>query len=112
MGVEYAAERRLLADDEIESIQRSHYPLLEAQPRLDLLDLARWLRARRAHSRDIIHDLRRTHRGKGEPRGMAAEAASERGISAKKQVFARALKRVNARLELLLKEERRGECQE
>lgn len=107
MGVAYSAERGLLAEDEIGPIERSHLPQLEAQPREELLDLARWLRARRARARDILHDRRRLRRGKGEPRGTAAEQASERGLAAKKQIYARALKRVNARIEALDDEARR-----
>jgi hypothetical protein len=110
MGVAYSAERGLLAEDEVEPIERSHLPLLEAQPRAALLELARWLRARRARARDILYDRRRLRRGKGEPRGTAAEQASERGLAAKKQIYARALKRVNARIEALDDAARRAEA--
>jgi hypothetical protein len=98
MGVEYRAERGLLAADEIAPVERSHFPQLETLPREELLDLARWLRARRGRASDIIKDRRRLRRGKAEARGGADGSASERGLAAKKQVFARALRRVNARL--------------
>jgi hypothetical protein len=48
--------------------------------------------------RGSIEHRRRARRGKAEPRNTAAESSSERGAAAKKQIFARALKRVNARL--------------
>jgi len=108
MGVSYATERGLLAEDEIGPIERSHFPLLEAESRDGLNELARWLRDRRARARDIIHDRRRARRGKGESRGTGDGASSERGLAAKKQVYARALKRVNARIELLQAEARRA----
>lgn len=106
MGAAYASERGLLAEDEIGPIERSHFPLLEAESRGSLVELARRLRSRRARARHIIHDRRRARRGKG---GSADGAASERGLAAKKQVYARALKRVNARIDHMLAEQRRAE---
>lgn len=108
MGVAYATERGLLAEDEISLIERSHFPQLEGESRESLGELARWLRDRRARARDIIHDRRRVRRGKGESRGTDG-AASERGLAAKKQVYARALKRVNARIDALAAERKRAE---
>lgn len=108
MSVAYASERRLLAEEEIEPIQRSHFPLLEGLSREELLDLARWLRSRRARARDLLRDRRRVSRGKAEPRGAPPAPGGERGLAAKKQVFSRALKRVNARLGAVLAEERRA----
>jgi hypothetical protein len=98
MSISLASERRLLAQDEFEPVVRSHYPLIEEFSHHELVDLARWLRDRRARARDIVHGRRRVARGKAQSRGTASETASERGLSAKKQVFANALKRVNGRL--------------
>jgi hypothetical protein len=111
MGIAFAAERRLLAEDELEPIQRSHFPLLEGLDRDALLDLARWLRERRNRARDLVRDRKRAGRGKADPRGGGAPGAgphAERGLLAKKQVFAGALKRVNARLDAVLAAERRA----
>jgi hypothetical protein len=107
MGVEFATERRLLSEDEIGPVLSSHYPELGGMAPDDLIGLARWLRARRARARDIIYNRRRILRGKGELRGTATENASERGLAAKKQVFGRALKRVNGRIARLKAEEKR-----
>ena len=107
MGVEIAAERRLLSQDEYPFVARSHYPALGDVPRGELVPLARWLRERRARARDIVRGRRRIRSGKAEPRA-AAEPPSERGLSAKKQVFARALRRVNSRIERLRAEEKRA----
>jgi len=106
MGIPVAAERRLLSEDELGPVAQSHYPELESLSRDQLIDLARWLRARRARARDIVHDRRRVRRGKAEPRNPAAETPSERGLAAKKQVFSHSLRRVNSRLNRLLADER------
>lgn len=98
MSISLASERRLLAQDEFEPVVRSHYPLIEDLSHQELVDLAKWLRDRRSRSRDIVRARRRVARGKVESRGTATETASERGLSAKKRVFANALKRVNGRL--------------
>lgn len=108
MSVEFAAERRLLAEDEIEPVIRSHYPELDGLAPEDLIGLARWLRDRHGRARDIIRDRRRIRRGKAEARGTATEGASERGLAAKKQIFARGLKRVNGRLAALRAEKKRA----
>jgi hypothetical protein len=109
MSISLASERRLLAQDEFEPVVRSHYPLIEDLSHQELVELARWLRDRRARTRDIVHGRRRVARGKAEPRGTANETASERGLSAKKQVFANALKRVNGRLATMAAAARRAE---
>lgn len=108
MGVEIAAERKLLTEDEYGPVARSHHPAVRELGRDELVALARWLRERRARARDIVRGRRRVRRGKAEPRGAAAEPPSERGLSAKKQVFARALRRVNGRIERLRAEEKRA----
>ncbi len=108
MGVEIAAERRLLTEDEYGPVARSHHPAVRELGRDELVELARWLRAQRARARDIVRGRRRVRRGKAEPRGTAAEPPSERGLLAKKQVFARALRRVNGRIERLRAEEKRA----
>jgi hypothetical protein len=107
MGVEIAAERRLLSQEEYEPVARSHYPAVGELARDELVQLARWLRSRRNRARDIVRQRRRLRQGKATPRGATPELPSERGLSAKKQVFARALKRVNSRIELFRAEERR-----
>jgi hypothetical protein len=109
MSIPLVSERRLLADDEFQPLVRSHYPLIENLSRQELVDLVKWLRDRRGRARDIVRGRRRVARGKADARGTANETASERGLSAKKQVFANALKRVNARLARLAAASRRAE---
>ncbi len=98
MGVEFAAERRLLTEEEIGPVVSSHYPALAEVAEGELPGLARWLRERHGRARDLIRARRRVYRGKADARGTAAETASDEGLSLKKQVFARGLKRVNNRL--------------
>lgn len=108
MGAPFAAERRLLAENEIGQVIRSHYPELDGLKREELVDLARWLRSQHGRLRDTMRERRRIHRGKADPRGSATESAGERSMAEKKQVFARGLKRVNARLGHLRAEEKRA----
>ncbi len=108
MSTSIADERQLLAADEYELVARSHYPALAGLKREELLELVRWLRDQRGKFRGQIQHRRRVRRGKAEARNAAAEQASERGMAAKKQVFARALKRVNGRLDSVLASEKRA----
>ena len=108
MSTSIADERRLLAADEYEPVARSHYPALAGLKREELLELVRWLRDQRGKFRGQIEHRRRVRRGKADARGTAAEPPSERGVAAKKQVFARALKRANARLDGVLAAEKRA----
>lgn len=107
MGATFATERRLLAEDEIGQVIRSHYPELDELGSEDLVNLARWLRSQHGRMRDTMRERRRIHRGKAEARGSATESAGERSMAEKKQVFARGLKRVNARIGHLRAEEKR-----
>ena len=111
MAIAHAAERRLLSEDEREPILRSHFPILETLDREGLQDLARWLRDRRDRARDLVRDGRRAGRGKAEPRGGTPGPGphAERGMRAKKQIYANALKRVNARLDAILAEQKRAQ---
>ncbi len=108
MGVEFTAEQGLLAESERDPVERSHYPALEDLPREEVVELVKWLRGQHGRARDIIRDRRRVRRGKADPRGATTETPSERGLAAKKQVFARALKRVNARLSQISAASRRA----
>ena len=107
MSTSIADERRLLANEEYEPVARSHYPALAGLEREELVELVRWLRERRGKFRGQIEHRRRVRRGKADARTAAAEPPSERGVAAKKQVFARALKRVNNRLDSVLTHEKR-----
>ena len=106
MSLTFATERRLLSEEELDPIRRSHFPLLEDLPREEVQELARWLRARRNRARDLMSDHRRAKRGKSAAAMPVPDG--DRGLAAKKQVFAGGLKRVNARLDALLAAEKRA----
>ena len=106
MSTSIADERRLLAADEYERVARSHYPGLAGLQRDEALDLVRWLREQRGKFKGQIH--RHVRRGKAAAREETDKPASERGLAAKKQVFARALKRANGHLDRLLAAEKRA----
>jgi hypothetical protein len=109
MGAAFKFERRLLDENEWEPVARSHYPILDSLTREEALDLARWLRERRARAQGLVRQTTRVRRGKAEPRGAAPpEPHAERGLAGKKQIFARALKRVNSRLAIFATEARRA----
>lgn len=110
MGVAFASERRLLSEAEFEPVLNSHHPVIAELERDQLIDLARLLRDHRNRARDLLKGQRRSARGKGEGRGGASEPANAHGLAAKKQVFARGLKRVNARLADLRAEANRAEA--
>ncbi len=94
MGASFAAERRLLSEEEIAFIRRTHMPAISALTHEEALEVARWVRERHDRAQGMVRDLRRARRGKT----LADGAPSERGLAAKKQVYARALKRLNNKL--------------
>jgi hypothetical protein len=104
MATSIAAERRLLGDD-FSLIANSHHPALAALSTEDAVALARLLREHRDRLRGMVHANRRARRGKGEPR---AAAGHDPALLRRKQAFAAALKRVNARIETLHGEARRA----
>ena len=106
MSTSIADERRLLAADEYEPIARSHYPSLANLPREELLDLVRWLRDQRGKFKGQVR--RRVRSRKADAKNEADKPDSERGLAAKKQVFARALKRANGHLDRVLAADKRA----
>lgn len=110
MSVGIASERRFLSEEELQQVRLSHYPDLNDLDAESTLSLARWLRDKRDRIRGIIADRRRARRGKASTGGVAAAQSSERGLAAKKQVFARGLRRVNARLDRFRLDKRREEA--
>jgi hypothetical protein len=105
MSTSIADERRLLAAGEYESVARSHYPSLANLQREELLELVRWLREQRGKFKGQIR--RRVRRGKAAA-NEADKPDRERGLAAKKQVFARALKRANGHLDRVLAADKRA----
>lgn len=93
MAITRREEQRLLSHEEATLVAPSHHPELGQLSADDLRALAERIRAQQRRARDLVREATRARRGKGEARGAATSA--ER-LSEKKQVFAAALRRVNA----------------
>jgi hypothetical protein len=106
MAQSIATEKRVLSEGEFAHVAQSHYPALAGLEPAALADLARRLRDYRAKARDIAGQRTRAKRGKPGP-VPAASAPGETRVREKKQIFAAALKRVNARLDRHTAERRR-----
>lgn len=106
MALTLREERALLGHEGFALVAPSHYPAIESLPPEALRALALRLRAAHARARDLIREGRRARRGKGEARAAAGQEAEK--ATRRKQAFAAALKRVNARFEALARERRRA----
>jgi hypothetical protein len=100
MSIPCKFERSLLSHEENETIRLTHHPAIYEVEAVELEAMRPRLRKMHEKERTLGRHKRRETRGKAEPRGTSfpgnAEHASER-----KQVFAAALKRVNAELRRL-----------
>lgn len=85
-------ERRLLAADEFETVEATHYPRLQELSEKELADTIRRLRTLRDRARDLVNRQGREMRGKASPKGREA-AADNSGSKEKLQVLAAALQR-------------------
>ena len=94
MATTIRTERRLLAADEFEQVQRTHHPELGKLGASELAELRRRIREMRDKAQDIARRQRREMRGKEAPRG-ARPAGDHTGTSIKAALLAAALKRLN-----------------
>jgi hypothetical protein len=100
MAMSRKDEQRLLSHEEWQLVAATHQPEIAALGRAELVDQRRQLRALRDRERSLAHEKRRIARGKAEPRGGSFPGTQERPKE-RKQLFAAALKRVNAGIERL-----------
>jgi len=100
-------ERALLGHDAFGLVAQTHYPTLATLPAEELRAIAARLREQHSRARDLLREGRRARSGKGPAR--AAATAEEGRLAERKQVYAAALRRVNARFEALTHERRRAE---
>lgn len=98
MAVRSHPPKQILTGAELDAVQQSQHPGVKTLSHAELVALARRLREHRSKAGDIARSRRRIQRGKAEPRGAGA-TPDESGVLVKKQVFAAALRRVNARLD-------------
>ncbi|WP_037450046.1 hypothetical protein [Skermanella stibiiresistens] len=104
MGIPISAEKRMLASNEFEIVERTHYPNICGLSKKELSDVLRVLRDYRSKARDRAQQQRREMRGKAEPRGIAP-ASDNSGTETKRKIFTGALKRVNRELARIEKAE-------
>jgi len=100
MSVPCKFERSLLSQDEHEAIRLTHHPAIYDVEVAELEAMRPRLRQMRDKERTLGRHKRREERGKAEPRGTSFPGTTEHA-SQRKQIFAAALKRVNAELKRL-----------
>lgn len=87
-------ENSVLREDERDTVARTHYPEIFDADDKALADLRQRIRALHEKERTLTHQLRRSIRGKAEPRGGSFPGNVERPAR-RKRVFAHASKRLN-----------------
>jgi hypothetical protein len=100
-------EKRLLPHEEYAFLETTHYPALQSVAAEELRALAARLREQHARARDVLRAGRRARSGKGSA-GAASNAEAGR-LTERKQLYAAALKRVNARFAAVSDERLRAE---
>ena len=94
MSLSIKAESFVLKQDEFELVSQTHYPaLLEANDE-SLATMQQRVRALQDRERTLVRSMRRSIRGETETRGASFPGNVEKP-SRRKQVFTRALKRLN-----------------
>lgn len=93
-------EARALGADELELVEKSHHPALQALPDGELSGLAKQLRERRDQAKAEAERHRREMRAKGPlpPVGPARDAGprpADAGPRTRLQILAKAIRRVN-----------------
>lgn len=100
MSVPCRFERSLLSHEENETIRLTHHPAIYEVEVAELEAMRPRLRKMRDKERTLGRHKQRETRGKAEPRGTSFPGTAQHS-SERKQVFAAALKRVNAELRRL-----------
>src|SRR3954447_3909543 len=97
MSLSCKREHGLLSHEEYETIRVTHHPAIYGVGGTELQELRPRLRGMRDRERTLARQKRRELRGKAEARGGSFPGLAERP-QRRKQVFAAALKRVNAEI--------------
>ncbi|MBU3077253.1 hypothetical protein [Sphingomonas quercus] len=95
MSASRRTEARLLSHDEQQLVRTTHHPAIYEHGLDALHELRRRLRALRDRERTLLHHKMREIRGKAEPRGGSFPGLADHP-GRRRQLFAQALKRVNA----------------
>ncbi|MEA3543550.1 MAG: hypothetical protein U9R77_15735 [Pseudomonadota bacterium] len=102
MSISSKAERRFLSHEDWEVVRQTHHPEIYQQSRDDLDNLRKRLRTLRSRERTKLRQTEREVRGKADPRGGSFPGNVDQPRR-RKQIFAGALKRVNAEVGRLRK---------
>lgn len=97
MAMSTKMEHRLVTHDEFEIVAETHHPGIHDLSTEALTAARQRLRDLRAKERTLSRDMQRAIRGKGEQRGRSFPGNADKPAR-RKQVFAHALRRVNAEL--------------
>ena len=87
-------ESKLLTHEELQLVQVTHHPAIYEQGLKELTALQGRLRTERAKLRTLVNRSRRIHRGKPDARDDKAPANAQH-LAERKQIFAKALRRVS-----------------
>lgn len=104
MTITQRDEKRLLTEDEFDTVARTHYPDICDLGRKELAEHQKRLRDMRDKARSTSRQQRREVRGKAAPRG-SRPATDNSGTARKEQVFVSAIKRVNREISRFAKAE-------
>ena len=102
MAISCRSEIKLLSHEELQTVSATHHPAIYECDLKELRTVQARLRAERAKLRTLINRSRRIHKGKPDPRENNPPANAEH-LKRRKQVFAKALKRVNNEIKRLRK---------
>jgi len=94
MVMSVKAERSYVSHEEFDFLSQTHYPPLADLKDEEISSALKRVRDLREKERSLTQTMRRSIRGKGEPRGSSFPGNVEKP-SRRKQVFAGALKRLN-----------------
>jgi hypothetical protein len=104
-------ESKLLTHDELQMVRLTHHPAIYEPDLKELTALQGRLRAERAKLRTLVNRSRRIHRGKPDARDDKAPANAQH-LAERKQIFAKALRRVSKEIKRQRKHEANAALQE
>jgi hypothetical protein len=102
MAISCRSESKLLSHEELQTVRATHHPAIYESDLKELRTVQARLRAERAKLGTLINRSHRIHKGKPDPRENNPPPNAEH-LKKRKQVFAKALKRVNNEIKRLRK---------
>jgi hypothetical protein len=102
MAISCKSESKLLSHEELQTVRATHHPAIYESDLKELRTIQGRLRTERAKLRTLINRSSRVHRGKPDPHEDNRQPHGEHLLK-RKQVFAKALRRVNNEIKRLVK---------